>query len=140
MTHSDTGNESPKKVILLVDDEAIIILALSRELRRAFGGEYRIETALDAKEAFAIIEEVEKEGCELIVVVSDWLMPGMKGDEFLVRLRERYPKLALFMVTGQADESAVQRVLTEAKVVACLRKPWRGPELVDLIRNAVKPL
>jgi len=132
------SEDGSRKAILLVDDEAIIVLALSRELRRAFGREYRIETALDAETAFKIMDDLESEGCALVVVVSDWLMPGMKGDEFLVRIHERNPAVALFMVTGQADETAVNRVVNEAKVVACIRKPWRGPELVELIREATK--
>jgi len=131
----NSGNTC-EKVILLVDDEAIIVLALSRELRRAFGREFRIETALDAEMAFKVMADLESEGCALVVVVSDWLMPGMKGDEFLVKIHEHNPDIALFMVTGQADETAVNRVVNEAKVVACIRKPWRGPELIELIREA----
>ena len=138
MISESRDGKAAEKVILLVDDEAIIVLALSRELRRAFGREFRVETALDAETAFSVISDLESEGCELVVVVSDWLMPGMKGDEFLVRLRERNPELALFMVTGQADETAVNRAVDEAKVIACIRKPWRGPELVELIREATK--
>ena len=116
MISESRDGKAAEKVILLVDDEAIIVLALSRELRRAFGREFRVETALDAETAFSVISDLESEGCELVVVVSDWLMPGMKGDEFLVRLRERNPELALFMVTGQADETAVNRAVDEAKI------------------------
>lgn len=126
------------KAILLVDDEAIIVLALSRELRAAFGGEYRIETALSAEEACTVIADLEREGCELAVVISDWLMPGMRGDDFLIAVRQRYPAIALIMVTGQADEKAVERVVREAKVLACIRKPWHGSEITELIRSAVK--
>lgn len=127
-----------RKAILLVDDEAIIVLALSRELRTAFGGEYRIETALSAEEAFEVIADLEREGCHLVVVISDWLMPGMRGDDFLIAVRHRYPSIALIMVTGQADEAAVERVVRDAKVLACIRKPWRGSEIIELIRSAMK--
>jgi len=126
------------KAMLLVDDEAIIVLALSRELRTAFGGEYRIETALSAEEAFEVIADLEREGCQLVVVISDWLMPGMRGDDFLIAVRHRYPSIALIMVTGQADENAVERVVRDAKVLACIRKPWRGSEIIELIRSAMK--
>ncbi|HUW69528.1 MAG TPA: response regulator [bacterium] len=132
-----TGTDG-SKAILLVDDEAIIVLALSRELRAAFGGEYRIETALNAEEAFEVISDLEREGCELVVVISDWLMPGMRGDDFLIAVRQTYPAIALIMVTGQADEKAVERVVREAKVLACIRKPWRGSEIIELIRSATK--
>lgn len=133
-----SAGQSTSKAILLVDDESIIVLALSRELRRAFGDEFRIETALNAEMAFQVMADLRLEGCDLVVLVSDWLMPGMRGDEFLVKVRQDNPDISLFMVTGQADQAAVDRVVEEAKVVACIRKPWRGPELVQLIRNATK--
>ncbi|HPE36514.1 MAG TPA: response regulator [Spirochaetales bacterium] len=126
-----------KEAVLLVDDEAIILLALSRELRLALGPGVRVETALNAAEAFSIIEDLEREGLFLRVAVSDWLMPGMRGDEFLIALRRRYPKVGLIMVTGQADDEAIDRVVKEAGVLACVRKPWRSAELLSLIRQSV---
>lgn len=133
-----TTDDGKNKAILLVDDEAIIVLALSRELRAAFGGEYRIETALSAEEAFEVIADLETDGCKLVVVISDWLMPGMRGDDFLIAVRQRYASIALIMVTGQADDQAVERVVREAKVLACVRKPWRGSEIIELIRGATR--
>ncbi len=127
-----------EKVILIVDDEAIILLALTRELRRALGNSCRIETALNAESAFRLMDEVDSEGLELSVVVSDWLMPGMKGDEFLVKVRARYPGISLFLVTGQADDTAIKRAVDEAQVLACVRKPWQSSEIVGLIKSASK--
>lgn len=127
-----------EKVILIVDDEAIILLALARELRRALGKGYRIETALNAESAFRLMDHVDSEGGGLAVVVSDWLMPGMKGDEFLVKVRARYPSITLFLVTGQADDAAIKRAVQDAQVLACVRKPWLSSEIVGLIKSASK--
>ena len=37
-------------------------------------------------------------------------MPGIKGDEFLIRVHQKYPKIVKVMLTGQADEVAIERV------------------------------
>ncbi len=72
-----------KKAILCVDDEMIILLALIQELKSSFGNEFLYEKATDANQAFEVIEDLELEGVKLILIISDWLMPGIKGDEFL---------------------------------------------------------
>jgi DNA-binding NtrC family response regulator len=43
------------------------------------------------------------------VIVSDWLMPGMKGDDFLVEAHKRVPTVVKIMLSGQAEQAAVDR-------------------------------
>ena len=88
-------------VILCVDDEPIIRDSLLQQLKGSFHGEYDCETAEDAAEALAVIEEVVDEGNDLVVIVSDWLMPGMKGDEFLIdRLPKIFPPIQSVSIEG----------------------------------------
>jgi AmiR/NasT family two-component response regulator len=42
------------------------------------------------------------------------------------------------MLTGQADEAAIERVRVEANLYACLRKPWAKEELVQIIETALQ--
>ncbi len=126
-----------KKAVLIVDDEAIIVLSLMRELRKALGPDVRIETALSGEDAFLVMRELSEEGCPPSVVISDWYMPGLNGDEFLVRTRSLYPDASLIMITGQSDDAAIERAVRAADVMACVRKPWRKSELIGLIRRAV---
>lgn len=127
-----------KQAILCVDDEAIILIAMKQELKHHFGSRFIYETALNAEEALAVIEGLHLDAIEVVIVISDWLMPGMKGDEFLVLVRSRFPAIATIMVTGQADEAAIERALEEAKIHACLRKPWSSRELITLIENILE--
>ena len=76
----------PKKAIVCVDDEAIIVLSLKQELQNRLGDEYIYESAMSAEEALQVIEELSGDDVCVILVISDWLMPGIKGDEFLLRL------------------------------------------------------
>jgi len=121
--------EEPRRVILCVDDEAVILLSMRQELRRRFTPPYTIEIALGADAADAAIGRLESEGASVEAVVCDWFMPGRKGDRFLAELGERRPGIGTILMTGQSDEAAIQKVKEEAGVFACLQKPWRPEAL-----------
>lgn len=123
------------RAILCVDDEAIILMAMKQELKHHFGSQFMYETALSAEEALQTIRELGDEGISVIIVISDWLMPGMKGDEFLILVHEQFPHIRTIMVTGQADDAAIERAVQRAKITACLRKPWNSRDLMSAIQN-----
>lgn len=129
-----------KQVILCVDDEAVVLNSLKIQLRKEFGDIYLYEFAESADEAMEIIEELEEENSHILVIVSDWLMPGIKGDEFLIRVHEKYPNIVKVMLTGQAEESAIERAKKQANLHSCLYKPWNGKELVDTIKSGLANL
>lgn len=124
--------------ILLVDDEKIVLDSLRAELRTSFGNRFVYEAAENVNEAWEVIEELHEDGTHVVVVVSDWLMPGMRGDEFLTQVRERYPGVVRIMLTGQADDAAIQRALQEAGVYRVLKKPWRAEELKQTIEGGLR--
>ena len=126
---------SADKAILLVDDEPIILLALRQELRSELGSGYRFEIARSADEGFAVFRELAELGVRIILVVSDWLMPGMKGDEFLIRVRELYPDVHTIMVSGQTDEAQLDRLKATGSLDAFFRKPWDPTRLVAECRR-----
>jgi len=123
------------KAILIVDDEPLILMALRRELRSNLGAGYLYETASDATEGLAVIEELVREGIRIVLVVSDWLMPGMKGDEFLLEVRRRYPDVRTIMITGQADEAQIARVRQAGALDAFFSKPWNADRLFETCRD-----
>jgi len=127
----------PKPVILCVDDEKIILDSLKTQLKEKFGSTYMYEMAESADEALEILEELNEDGLDILVVVSDWLMPGIKGDEFLIKVHEMYPGIVKVMLTGQADEAAVERAREQANLHRCIHKPWSEEELVETIRSGL---
>lgn len=126
-----------REALLCVDDEAIILFSMKQELKRRFGGRFVIETALDASEAQAVIDELEERGVSTALVISDWFMPGVRGDQFLVELHTRRPEIKAILVTGHADEGAVERARREAGLGAVLRKPWRPEELFAAVEGCL---
>ena len=126
-----------ESAIICVDDEVVILDSLKKQLKRKFGDRFIYEVAESAEEAWELIEELNEDGIEVIVIVSDWLMPGTKGDEFLVQIHERFPRVVKVMLTGQADEAAIERAKEEANLHACLYKPWTEEELTQIITTAI---
>lgn len=129
-----------KPVILCVDDEAVVLNSLKIQLKNEFSDRYLYELAESADEALEILNELKEDEVDILVIVSDWLMPGLKGDEFLIQVHKTYPSIIKIMLTGQADESAIERAKEQASLYACLHKPWNGKELIETIRSGLEKL
>jgi DNA-binding NtrC family response regulator len=128
----------PKKLILCVDDEKVVLNTLMAQLTQTFGNRYSYESFTSAEEAEEFIDEVYAEGSDVNVIVCDWLMPRIKGDEFLVRVHKRFPKVALIMLSGQASPEAIERAQKEANILAFVQKPWDKDYLMGLIQKALE--
>lgn len=126
-----------KGILLCVDDEMIVLVALKDQLRKAFGNAHIIEVAESAQEGMEILDELVGCGYLPLVIISDWLMPGMKGDEFLIQAHLRFPHVIKVMLSGQADNKAVERVRELAGLHAFVAKPWDGDQLVRCVRDGL---
>jgi CheY-like chemotaxis protein len=127
-----------EEVILCVDDETVILESLQEQISRHFGEQFLYEAAESAEEALEILEELNEEGVKIVVIVSDWLMPGMRGDEFLVQVHRQFSHITTIMLTGQADEKAIDRAKRDANLYCCIHKPWREEELLKIITTALE--
>lgn len=127
-----------KGVLLCVDDEIIVLTALKDQLRRAFGVSFVIDVAESAEEAMELLDELAGQGHRLLVIVSDWLMPGMRGDEFLIEAHKRFPSVVKIMLSGQAETAAVDRARREAGLHDFLSKPWTAEALVESINQGLR--
>ncbi len=125
------------KAIICVDDEDIVLESLKEQLERNFGSEFIYEVAESANEGLEIIEELVEEGIKICIIVSDWLMPGIKGDEFLIEVHKKYPQIVKVLLTGQATQSAIERAKERGGLKAVLTKPWEEKKLVRLIETSL---
>jgi DNA-binding NtrC family response regulator len=129
----------PKQAILCVDDEAIILLSVKQELQSHFKERFLYETALNAREALAIIDELSAEGIVFILVISDWLMPGMSGDEFLAKVKGSHPEIKTILLTGHASSDSIERMQREELTDSIILKPWKRNELIQKVEALVGP-
>lgn len=126
-----------KTVILCVDDENIIIRSLKRELVELFDCKYTIETAESGQEALELFSELLKDNNEVAVVISDYIMPEMKGDELLKRIHMLSPRTLKVMLTGRAVTEGVMNAVNNANLFKYIEKPWEKEELRSVISEAI---
>ncbi|CAH8296483.1 response regulator receiver domain-containing protein [Mariniflexile fucanivorans] len=126
-----------KIVILCVDDEKIILNSIKVQLKENYGNSFLYETAESAQEALDIIDEIMTDNQTKLIVISDWLMPVVKGDEFLIKVHSKYPKSLKIMLTGQVDEESIKRTEKEGNLYKCIRKPWMASELISCINSGM---
>lgn len=123
--------------IICVDDEPMVLDSLREQFERQFGAALDVEVAQDAAEALELVEELQEAGVSVPVVISDHIMPGMKGDELLVRLKDILPDARKILLTGQAGLEAVGRAVNEAGLYRYIAKPWDRADLALTVRGAV---
>ncbi|MDG2990718.1 diguanylate cyclase [Candidatus Synechococcus calcipolaris G9] len=126
-----------KPVVICVDDEPAVLESLRIELRRALGDECIIETAEGAEDALSLMAELKQEDCEIALVLSDYIMPDLKGDELLGRVHEMSPGTLKIMLTGQANLEAVSNALKLSKLYRYISKPWNPEDLKLTVLDAV---
>jgi adenylate cyclase len=116
--------------LLIVDDEARILSALRRALRREG---YEVVTAETVDEALRILDERPVDA-----ILSDQKMPGMNGAQFLAEAARRRPAAVRMLITGWTEEIPRER-LEELGVCALITKPWDDAKLKATLRRALSP-
>jgi signal transduction histidine kinase len=126
-----------KPVILCVDDELILLESLRDELREAFGQDYLVEIADSGKNALELIDELLAEGYEIPLVICDYIMPDIKGDELLKQIHQVLPTTFKVMLTGQATIEAVANAVKYARLYRYIAKPWQQEDLKLTVSEAI---
>jgi len=126
--------------ILCVDDDKMVLDSLKMQLARHYQDAHVLEFAQDAKEGLELIDELQLDGIRTVLIVSDWMMPGMNGDEFLLKVREQHPHIRTMILTGQADEVKAKELREMNVTNAILNKPWREDELIGTINGLIGDL
>ena len=125
MTDSATRR---RPAIVVVDDEPVVLAAVSRDLRRGFGERYRIVRAGSGQEALDALRELGRRGEQVALLVADQRMPGLSGTDYLVRAREIVPTAKRVLLTAYADTEAAIQAINEVSLDYYLLKPWDPPE------------
>ncbi len=124
--------------IICVDDEEGILTALRQQLGARFGRECQIEVAQSAQDALELLDELERDGEQLAVVIADQIMPGMKGVDFLEEVHRRSPETTKVLLTGQAGLDSVVAAINRAGLNRYISKPWDEPDLRLTVESLLK--
>src|SRR5205807_1477409 len=112
--------------ILVVDDDALILQALSRIL---------------SSEGYEVISHSDPlkaaEERDFSVVITDFMMPNMNGIELLGALRKNNPDSVRLMLTAAADFKVASDAVNRGEVYRILSKPWSLAELTSCVRQSI---
>lgn len=118
-----------KPVIICVDDEKFFLTSLKNEISRIFGNNIVVEIAESGEEALEVINELIESGYEIPIIISDYVMNGMYGDEFLKICKEKFPASKKILLTGQATLEGVKNAINDAELYRYIIKPWDSTDL-----------
>lgn len=127
-----------KSAIICVDDERVIVMSIVEQLWEHFGDRYVYEMAMSGEEALEIVDELVQDSTKVILIISDWLMNGMKGDELVIRIHEKYPEVQTVMLSGQADPAAIDDAINQGALNAFIAKPWDKAVLMRKISELIE--
>ena len=113
--------------ILVVDDDALILQALSRILQ-AEG--YEVICHADPLQAMH-----ER---DFTVVITDFMMPQMNGVELLAELRKHNPAAVRVLLTAAGDFKVASEAINQGEVYRILGKPWSIADLSSCVKQAVE--
>jgi EAL domain-containing protein (putative c-di-GMP-specific phosphodiesterase class I)/FixJ family two-component response regulator len=120
----DTGQQT----VLLVDDDAATLTGLTKILSTE---QYRILTATSAREGFNLLAEHE-----VGVVVADYQMPGMDGNQFLTRVQSLYPYTTRIMLSGKSNMESLIAAVNDGEIYKFLEKPVSAAVLRKTLHEA----
>jgi len=97
-------------IVLVVDDELDIEMLFQQKFRREIKeGKFALRFAHSGEEALKFMES--HGAAELVLILSDINMPGMTGMELLKRIREKYGRQKVFLVTAYGDDNSRQHAI-----------------------------
>jgi DNA-binding response OmpR family regulator len=115
--------------VLLIDDSPLQLRVREAVLRDAG---FEVCTATTAESAQALLQ-CDPAGGSIGVIVTDHILPGASGAEFVRQLREIKPSVPVIVITGlpgAEDEYAGLGVIFR-------QKPCPPPQLIALVRDAM---
>lgn len=127
-----------KPIIICVDDEKFFLTSIKNEISRIFENKITIEIAESGEEALDLINELINEHVEIPIIISDYMMPGMYGDEFLIKAYQLLPNTRQVLLTGQATLDGVKNVVNQSNLYRYIVKPWESTDLKLTISEAFR--
>lgn len=129
-TRRETGRG---ETVLLVEDDDMFRDLVSEVLE---SNGYRVLAADCPATAAPMCREPR---IEVDVLVSDLVMPDGNGVDLAARMRSRYPRLRVVLMSGYSDEDLAPRELDESTADEFLHKPFSIGSLLEAVGRVLAP-
>ena len=128
-----------KDCIVCVDDDIKVLNSLKQQLKRIYQDRHLLEFADNPKEAIEIIDDLIAEKYHIPVIISDYQMPGMNGDEFFHAIQAiTGTAVNKILLSGQADLKGITNSINKSHLYAFIPKPWEEEDLFFTINAAIE--
>ena len=131
--HGGSADLTGTGTILLVEDEEGLRALNARGLQSRG---YTVIEAGNGVEALQELQELEKQGGEIDLVVSDVVMPEMGGPTLMKELKKRKPDIKIIFVSGYAED-AFDKSLPDPTQFNFLAKPFTLKQLVRVVKETM---
>jgi len=130
-SNAATLSQVPTREILLVDDDPALLEVLPQTIEHHLA--QVTVTACDSAET--ALRHIASHICNL--VITDLNMPGMKGLEFIRRVKVLCPDLEVLVISGHGDKAAQEKVF-QAGCTGFLKKPFDPNEVIRMIKQSLQ--
>src|SRR3954453_12429892 len=117
-----------RPTILTVDDDPQVSAALTRDLKRRYGAQYRVLSATSAAQALDLLGALARRPDPVARIVSDQRMPEKTGIELLGESRSTAPEAKRLLLTAYADTDVAIAAINDIGLDYYLLKPWDPPD------------
>ncbi len=123
-----TGSET----VLLAEDQRSIRKVL-RESLESKG--YRV---LEAQNGVEALEIAEHHPGAIDVLVTDVIMPQLRGVELAKRATELHPDVCVIFMSGYSEDALLENRLLSQKDTSLIQKPFDPDDLIQKIRQSLR--
>jgi len=125
----EQAKPTTKPTVVIVDDEQSIL----KELRILLGRTYNVHVFANPEEAERFVDEHPVD-----LVVSDEMMPEMRGSVLLARIHKKHPDICNIVLSGQAEKDDIVRAVNEGHIFSFLYKPAERQQLINVIEKGLE--
>lgn len=117
-----------RPIIFSIDDNPQVLRAITRDLKKQYGKEYKIISTESANEALESLIDLKNSSDDVAMFVCDQRMPEMEGVEFLEKAIKIFPNAKRILLTAYSDTEAAIKAINDVQLDYYLMKPWDPPE------------
>ena len=125
-------------VIILIEDQQEVLAAVAKDLDN-IEDPFIIEECDSADEAEELMESLDAEGDYIALIISDHIMPGKSGVEFLIEINEdaRFRPTKKILLTGLATHQDTINAINHAAIDRYIEKPWDPTQLTQYAKELI---
>ncbi len=125
-------------VIIIIEDQREVLEAVAKDLS-LFEDAFILEECDSADEAEELMEELDSDGDYIGLIISDHIMPGKTGVDFLIEMNDdpRFRDSKKILLTGLATHSDTINAINNAAIDRYIEKPWNADELINYAKALI---